>query len=167
MKTIIPLLFALVTILASCDKQADEENASTSIQELADAFPNKKLTFWDQKESYELHLYGDLAYIHRINEGSPKYLCPIDTERFMSIWKGFHALPQLNAHKNSDPLTTKSRDTHVVVFLNDVAGLDIGPGRYSYSIPRDVSSDSYIEWGESVKGVIAEYLSEQVAASDR
>ena len=171
MKFVIPLLAVLFMVFTSCEKQAAVMNtgktdAGVSTQGLADAFPNKKLTFWDNKQSYVLHLYGDVAYIRRNDANSPKYLYPIDTERFISIWKGFQALPEIDDHKNADPLTTKSRGSHIVVFLNEVAGIDIGPGRHSYSIPRGVFGDSYLEWDESVKDVIEEYLSEQVEASD-
>lgn len=85
MKNITLLLFFLATVLTSCNKQANVENTSSLAQELADQFPNKKLTYWDKKKSYELHLYGDLAYIRCNNENASKYLYPIDTKRFISI----------------------------------------------------------------------------------
>ncbi|MCP5537203.1 MAG: hypothetical protein H7A51_13365 [Akkermansiaceae bacterium] len=172
MKFLIPTLLLAATFCGSCNKHKkslddkDRLNAQ-AMQKIVDEFPNRKLGIWTKDESYELHLYGSLAYIRRSDSNANRLLYPISSVRCEAIWNAFHELPGIGDYKNEEPYVTRSRDTHHIIFLNESAGVFLGTDRISYSIPRTISGDAYVSWLKSVRDVIIEYQSEQGASSDR
>lgn len=134
-----------------------ESKSSESLDALIQSFPNKKLTYWKDRDHYELHLYGAMAFIRRPNRDHTK--TEIDPDEFKAIWDQFQKLPNLEQFKNRDAYNVVGGSTHSVVFINDAAGLYLFD-RWSYSIPRDEAAAAYREWFDQIETTIRKYESQ-------
>lgn len=150
------LTFAALWMLGYRPPEARSES-SKSLDALIHSFPNKKLEYWMDNESYEIELYGQMAFIRGMKRNSTRK--DIEPREFRSIWDSFERLPGLKDFKNPVTDTVHSRSTHRVVFLNDAAGLYISP-RLSYSIPKDEAREEYHMWFAQVETAIRKYKSE-------
>lgn len=137
--------------------------SSESLDTLIHSFPNQKIEYWTDDGAYELHLYGQMAFIQRMKRDSPRK--DIELKEFQAIWDQFEMLPGLQDYKNPDTNITLSRSTHHVVYVNEAAGLYLSP-RSSYSIPKDETRNEYRGWSDLVESTIRKYTSRPDASSN-